>query len=106
MEKELKRLNEIPKIIRLDLTGCTTQWDYHERIRLAFDFPEWYGRNWDAFWDLLQSECDSDKVEILGESTLPEKLKHDIEIMHRVLEDNKKEHNNYGRKPFDFEIID
>ena len=55
---------------------------------------------------MLWSECDADKVEILGESTLPEKSKHDIEIMHEVLEDNKKEHNKYGWKPFDFEIMD
>ncbi len=85
MEKELKRLNEIPKIIRLDFTGCKTGWDYHERIRVAFDFPKWYGKNWDAFWDLLRTECDADKVEIFGESTLPEKFKRDIEIMHEVL---------------------
>ena len=55
---------------------------------------------------MLWSECDADKVEILGESTIPEKFKHDIDIMHRVLEDNKKEHNEYGWKSFDFEIID
>ncbi len=94
------------KIINLDLTGCKYLGEIHERIREAFNFPEWYGRNWDAFWDLLWSECDADKVEILGESTLPEKFKHDIDIMHRVLEDNKKEHNEYGWKSFDFEIID
>lgn len=94
------------KIIKLDLTGCKYLGEIHERIREAFNFPEWYGRNWDAFWDLLWSECDADKVEILGESTLPEKFKCDIDIMHRVLEDNKKECNEYGWKSFDFEIID
>lgn len=98
--------NENKKVIKLDLTGCKHSDEIHERIRIAFDFPKWYGKNWDAFWDLLWSECDADKVEILGESTLPEKSKHDIEIMHEVLEDNKKEHNKYGWKPFDFEIMD
>lgn len=88
------------------MTGCKYLGEIHERIREAFNFPEWYGRNWDAFWDLLWSECDADKVEILGESTLPEKFKYDIDIMHRVLEDNKKEYNEYGWKSFDFEIID
>lgn len=78
------------KIIKLDLTGCKYLGEIHERIRMAFDFPEWYGQNWDAFWDLIWSECDADKVEILGESTLSEKFKHDIEIMHEILEENKK----------------
>ena len=50
------------KIIELDLTGCKYLAEIHERIRVAFDFPEWYGKNWSAFWDLLWSECDADKV--------------------------------------------
>ncbi len=41
------------KIITLDLTDCKYLGELHERIRVAFDFPEWYGANWDAFWDLL-----------------------------------------------------
>ena len=41
------------KIIELDLTGCKYLAEIHERIRVAFDFPEWYGKNWSAFWDLL-----------------------------------------------------
>ena len=50
------------KTIVLDLTGCKSLWDIHERIRKAFDFPEWYGKNWSAFWDLLWSECDANRV--------------------------------------------
>ena len=37
------------KEINLDFTGVKTLWELHERIRVAFDFPEWYGKNWDAF---------------------------------------------------------
>lgn len=44
MEKELKRLNETPKIIKLDLTGCQSLLEIHERIRKSFNFPEWYGK--------------------------------------------------------------
>ncbi len=32
------------KRIELDLTGCTSLLEVHERIRIAFDFPEWYGK--------------------------------------------------------------
>lgn len=44
MEKELKRLNETPKIIKLDLTECQSLLEIHERIRKSFNFPEWYGK--------------------------------------------------------------
>lgn len=40
MEKELKRLNETPKIIKLDLTECQSLLEIHERIRKSFNFPE------------------------------------------------------------------
>ena len=33
------------KTIELDLTGCKYLSEIHERIRIAFDFPEWYGAN-------------------------------------------------------------
>ena len=49
------------KIIHLDLTDCRYIDDLHERIRVAFGFPEWYGENWDAFWDLIRTDCDADK---------------------------------------------
>ena len=59
------------KTIILDLTGCKSLRDIHERIRIAFDFPDWYGKNWDAFWDLLRTECDANTVIIKGKQTIP-----------------------------------
>ena len=40
------------KVIQLDLTGCKGYYELHERIRQAFNFPNFYGHNWSAFWDL------------------------------------------------------
>ena len=62
------------KVITLDLTGCKYLGELHERIRVAFDFPEWYGANLDAFWDLLWSECDADEVVLIGVNTMPDEL--------------------------------
>ena len=75
------------KIIELDLTGCKYLSEVHERIRIAFNFPEWYGKNWSAFWDLLWSECDADKVIIKGELTLQKDLNKSLSVMHEILED-------------------
>ena len=47
------------KTIVLDLTDCKSLGELHERIRVAFKFPKWYGANWSAFWDLLWSDCDA-----------------------------------------------
>ena len=93
------------KIIELDLTGCEYQYDMHEKIKAAFDFPDWYGMNWNAFWDLLRSECDADKVIVRGEKSLPKELDSHVEILHELLEKNKQFWIN-SKCPFDYEIID
>ena len=88
------------KTIVLDLTDCKSLWEMHERIRTAFHFPEWYGKNWSAFWDLLWSECDADQVIIKGEHTLCSEYKEELEILHRILEREIAFRNKYGKNGF------
>lgn len=100
---------EEKKIITLDLTDCKYLGEIHERIRVAFDFPEWYGANWDAFWDLLWSECDADEVRILGENTLSPKFEEHIALMHKMLfkyqQERKSDSEKYGDiNPFKYVI--
>lgn len=94
------------KIIELDLTGCKYLDELHERIRTAFNFPEWYGKNWDAFWDLLWSECDADKVIIKGENTLHDDFNTSLSKMHEVLDDNIEFRKENDLNAFSYEIID
>lgn len=96
------------KTIELDLTGCKYLSDIHERIRIAFDFPEWYGANWDAFWDLLRSECDSDKLIIKGTNTLTKEFDEHIAIFKEILDEYiafRDKYTKCGLKAFDYEII-
>lgn len=92
------------KSIELDLTGCKYLDEIHERIRIAFAFPEWYGKNWDAFWDLLWSECDADRVVIRGEGSLPGELAPALQKMHEALEDCVQFRRENRLKPFSYEI--
>lgn len=97
------------KVITLDLTGCKYLGELHEWIRAAFDFPEWYGENWDAFWDLLWSECDADEVVIVGEKTLSEEFNSQLKDMHEMLDDLVKERDDDSNiyddiKPFSYRI--
>ena len=93
------------KIIELDLTGCTSLYDIHEKIRVAFDFPDWYGKNWDAFWDLLWSECDADKVMIKGTTTLSKEFDKHIATMSEILKDKIDFNKKCSFNNFSYEII-
>ena len=44
------------KTVILDLSGCKSLWDIHERIRVAFHFPDWYGTTGMLF--LMRSRAD------------------------------------------------
>ena len=79
---------DTPTIITLDLSECTYIDDMHLRIKTAFDFPDYYGENWDAFWDLIRGTRDNTLVEIKGASSLPQKLKEEVDKMIECLEDN------------------
>ena len=92
------------KIIHLDLTDCKYIDELHERIRVAFEFPEWYGANWNAFWDLLWSDCDADKVIITGEYTMSREFDRALAMMHETLDDLVAWRRKYHFNEFSYEI--
>ena len=87
---------EQEKIITLDLTGCKYLGEIHQRIKKALGFPDFYGENWSAFWDLLWSECDANKVVIVGEETVSKELKPSVETMNGILQELKEDCIKYG----------
>ena len=100
-----KEKKDSMKIIELDISNCYNLYELHERIRKAFGFPEWYGKNWSAFWDMMWSECDADKVIIRGEHTLTQAFDKHLKIMHDIL-DRTIEYNKKMEFPsFSYEVI-
>ena len=80
----------------LDLTGCKYLGEIHQRIKKAFDFPDFYGENWSAFWDLLRSECDADKVIVLWEKAVSEELRPSVKMIYKILKEFQEHHAKYG----------
>lgn len=74
------------KTIVLDFTGCKTCSDVHEQIRVAMDFPEWYGANLDAFWDMLRTECDATKLVIKGVESFSKDLNSYMTKIYGILD--------------------
>lgn len=100
---------EEKKIITLDLTNCKYLGELHERIRVAFDFPEWYGANLDAFWDLLSRESDADEVIIKGAKTMPVALIDYMDKLYEIFDRNVIKWKKYSEiyadiRPFSYRI--
>ena len=87
---------EDKKIVTLDLTDCRFLGEIQLRIKKAFDFPDFYGENWDAFWDLLWSECDANKIVVIGEKTVSKELIPSVEMVNKILQELKEDRKKYG----------
>lgn len=89
----------------IDLTNCKYLMELHERIKIALNFPEGYGRNWPAFWDLINRDCEYNYIVVIGSETVADELKGSIKRMKELLERNKQ-HWAYSDCPFDYEFVD
>lgn len=88
----------------VDLTGCNYVMELHQRFQDALNFPDYYGKNLDAFWDGISIDCDVDFVTIIGSKTLPGDLKPTMNQIVLLLEENKLEWANTDCS-FDYEIV-
>ena len=44
-----------PERTTIDLHGVTGKADLHARLQRGLGLPDFYGANWDAFWDAISS---------------------------------------------------
>ena len=95
-------MDNIKKTV-LDLTGCKYIDELHQRIMEAFHFPDWYGKNWSAFWDLINDLPEEyTDVEILGLTRLPVDLQPSGKKMLEIMQRNKEYYDEYIKKHPDF----
>ncbi|MEV0114132.1 barstar family protein [Streptomyces sp. NPDC050844] len=40
-------------MVTIDVSSVSTEEELHGLLKQEFDFPYFYGRNWDAFWDAV-----------------------------------------------------
>ena len=80
----------------LDFSGVKTWIDIHAIIEKEFDFPDYYGANWDAFWDCITDLIDSRglNIEIIGLDKIYNKFREDIDIFIKILKRLKHVYNN------------
>ncbi len=80
----------------LDFTQVTNWRDIHIILAKEFDFPDYYGYNWSAFWDCMTDLIDSDglNIEIIGLDKIYSDYKKDVDILIELLKDLKHVYND------------
>ncbi len=73
--------------IIINLEPIQSAHELHEVLRDALDFPDWYGRNWDAFWDAITGLIEMPtKLELHGWHSLEVRLPRDAQHLSSALE--------------------
>jgi len=88
---DYKEITENP--IVLDFSKCRYWLELHDMLKEKFGLPEYYGKNWDALWDLLDG-CFTDRgyweVHIKNYHTMPLDWQESCKTMLQIFDDVHK----------------
>ncbi|QJI27464.1 ribonuclease inhibitor [Pseudomonas sp. ADAK18] len=75
-------------VVEIDLSSVKDSGELHSTLSNALSFPDWYGYNWDAFWDAITGLVEMPiKLELVGWSVFSEHLPRDAKLMRQCLTD-------------------
>lgn len=74
------------EIIIIDVTEIRASRDLQGILKKELNFPEFYGMNWDAFWDAITGLVElPERLVIKGWNNIVRVLPNDAEIMKKLL---------------------
>lgn len=90
----------------LDFRNVKHYSEVHSIIKESLDFPNYYGRNWDAFWDCLTDMVGRPlHIEILGLDVIERKFSSSASIMVETLKEIKHYRNDKYINDIKIEIV-
>lgn len=83
-------------LLEMDGRKINTESDFHREISNILGFPEWYGRNLDALWDLLTGHIDTNvRLTWRYHNVSRERLGDDFNRIMSVFIDLKQTESNF-----------
>jgi hypothetical protein len=77
-----------PSTVIVDVSAAQTSSQLQDLLASGFSFPDYYGRNWDAFHDCMTTlNPMPKKIVVRGCRVLFERLPLDVELMTDILDD-------------------
>ncbi|MCP3751515.1 barstar family protein [Pseudomonas sp. SBB6] len=74
------------QVVGIDLGKVTSAKELHCLLRDALGFPDWYGCNWDAFWDAITGLVQMPRqLQISGWDAFSSRLPRDAELLQKCL---------------------
>ena len=93
-------------VYTIDFTNVDHYLEMHFTIRQALDFPDYYGCNWDAFWDCLTNMVGRPiHIKIIGFDIIERKFENAAKIMMETLKEFKHYENDEYVNDIQIEIV-
>lgn len=90
----------------IDFTNVNYYLEMHFIIRQALDWPDYYGCNWDAFWDCLTDMVGRPiHIEIIGLDVVERKFDNAARMMIDTLREFKHYDDDYYSHEIKIEIV-
>ena len=90
----------------IDFTEVQHYLEMHHIIRQALDWPDYYGCNWDAFWDCLTDMVGRPvHIEIIGLNIVEQKFGDEAKTMIDILKEFKHYRSDKYAKDIKIEIV-
>ncbi|MFP9131294.1 barstar family protein [Niallia sp. BSM11] len=83
----------------LDVSAVQNSTDFHYLLKKNLDLPDFYGMNWDAFWDAITGLIELPETLIFeGWSNVEERLPKDSQIFINLLNDFNEQYPHWKCK--------
>ena len=80
--------NERQDVVEIDLATVATPDELHSLLAQFLGFPDFYGRNWDAFWDAITGLVTMPRrLRLVGWAGLASRLPQDACLMRECLDE-------------------
>ena len=85
-------INERKPTVKIDVTNIKSSTELHLLLKDMLGFPNFYGENWDAFWDAITGLVELPmQIQFVGWGFLERNLPFDAKIMKECLSDYNEE---------------
>ncbi|PEZ03304.1 barnase inhibitor [Bacillus sp. AFS018417] len=77
----------VKEVVAIDVGSVRVLEELHSLLKRELGFPNYYGMNWDSFWDAITGLVEMpDTLVFIGWKNLKEQLPEDSQIMVSLLE--------------------
>jgi len=82
-------------VITIDFTGCKHRDEIHFKLKEKLDFPDWYGQNLSALWDLLTGYIAPCEIHLTGLNNVSGELIPSVQKIVKIFQRAEAEYNHH-----------